>query len=164
VIPTPPTICKVDRYACRAAEAFELDPSCTLAGELEVRVGEGYDGFEGIGDRLEVHHGSQGGQHIFAAVRVANPALERYEVLEVRFTVVRADMDCPDVGDPCTRTLAERTLVMGQVDPLSADDDGAVEAYGVLLVLDQNPRTGDVYSATVRDPCGREGTASWRMP
>ncbi len=165
VFPDAPDPCELDRTGCRSGGGFALDPECMLDGELEVVLGEGYDGFESVGGALDLQNGVQGGQHIFVAVRVKNPALDRYDLLEARFTLTQRFEDadeCHEQGlEPeCEWVLAERTLVLGDVEPLQVTGEGAVEAYGFLMVLDRRPSRGDEYAVTVRDPCGRTGRAA----
>lgn len=162
VFPDPAGPCDLDRLSCRSGGGFALDPTCTLEGELEVAVGQGYDAFESLSGGLDVQYGVQGGQHIFAAVRVANPALDRYDRLEAAFQVADPCGRGEDEGD-CPWVFGERTVVLGGGASLSVTADGAVVGYGYVLVLEESPDAGHEYSVTVRDPCGRTGTATHRI-
>lgn len=169
--PTSPDPCDGDRFGCSDdTSAFQLDPTCTLTGELAVELGEGEASYQALpqGAPPTIHFGGQGGQHVYLAVRVANAALDRYDKLKVTATAVTLQA-CPgsDGGGPaatCPQPNGRRDLVLGAAHPLRVVD-GLVEEVGILLVLDWWPSDRDRrFEVRVQDPCGREGTAAHTTP
>ncbi len=148
-IPEGPEPCDLDPSSCRRTRGFYIDPACTLSSELVVEAGEGYDAFEAVGSALEIQTGVQGGSHFFGAVRVGQAALDRYEVLEVTFSLTT-----PGEDEPHT----DRTVVLGDFEPIEVDDEGRVVAYGYLVEVTTGFARDDLYSVSVRDPCGRKGS------
>ena len=179
--------CELDVLACQAnLYDFALDPDCDLEGELTIEVGEGELGYlELEPDQLpEVHYGSQGGQHVFMGMRVSNAALDRYDKLLVRFGAYtecqigeacynsqQGDFLCsessadPDSG-VCEFTLGERTAVLGSAKTLRVVEDGVVEEYGLIVVLDSWPVWAGqgVLRVVVLDPCEQQGIAEHYFP
>lgn len=161
--------CELDLLGCEDdLDVFAIDPSCGLEGDLEVVLGDGDGAFMALGDgeSPEVHWGMQGGQHIFGAVRVLNPDLERYDMLRVTFGVSWGSLDAGSrTHELQWESLGSRTVVLGAKQPLVAGPDGAVEETGILVVLDWWPE-GEVRAIDllVEDPCGRTGTAHHVVP
>jgi hypothetical protein len=148
---------------------LDVDGTCELSDELVVELGQGERAFEPLPDGVlpEIHHGAQGGQHVFLGVRVANAALARYEELRVEFQFF-APEDCPapeddDLLQRCTgQSLGGRDVVLGEVVPLAVTDTGAVEEFGIVVYADGLP-PGGVIEASVEDPCGQTGIARHRF-
>ncbi len=155
VIPQGPDPCDLDPTSCRRGESFTLDPECTLTGDLVVQAGEGYERFETVGDGLDVQEGFQGGRHFFGAVRVENAALDRYDQLEAHFSLTRPDEE---------EAYTERTVVLGDFEPIEQDAEGRVVAYGYIVRVDEGSSSGDLYEVSVRDPCGRTGSDTITLP
>lgn len=174
--PTDPDPCELDRLGCGgdAVDFPHLD-SCAVSDPLVVSIGEGDNAFAALdpGAVPELHHGFQGGQHFFLGFRVENPALDLYDQLKVTLWVAQGP-ECAmgphavgAVPESCQRDLGFREVVIGgEMWPLHVVD-GAVEEYGLLVVLDF-PSSGveSVAAVEVEDPCGRTGSASvaWTEP
>lgn len=152
--PTPEDLPEEDCVSCWSEAEFELDPTCELAGELTVEVGEGPDEFLPLaqGDAPEYYQGPQGGGHHYVAVRIGNVSPEHYDRVELTVDGYY-EGQCPDDGSPCGEGWYSRTLVLGGGNPAWRMVDGSVEEYGIIVPLDG----GEVIQAQVRDPCGREG-------
>jgi hypothetical protein len=158
--------CDVDRFACEDGE-FALDPSCTLDGALEVALGQGVEAYAPLhtSESPVVHTGPQGGQHLALGVRVANPELSRYDRVRVTFALYPEDACAPadEPPMPCAgATLGSRVAVPGSHLPLTVED-GAIEEYGMILVLAGAWQQPLVLDAFVEDPCGRTGRAQHRF-
>ena len=181
-----PDPCEFDVLACQAnLYDFALDPNCDLSGELEIEVGQGEVVYAPFAEDQvpDVHFGTQGGQHLFVALRVLNAEIERYDKLLVRFGAYRecaigescwspvdgvfecteAEAD-PDSGK-CEDTLGERTAVLGSAKPLRLDGD-VIEEHGLLLILEQWPVWGGtgVIRVVILDPCEQQGIAEHTFP
>lgn len=148
-----PDPCAMDPAGCGEGEEFQLDPSCTLDGELVVEVGEGTDGFDplGPGQLPAVHYGTQGGTHMWVGVRVANHARD-YPQLEITVQSLWANGACDPECDWSVNN--ERVLVVDEPE-LEYTADGGAQVGGITLFGSES--TGAI-RATVRDPCGRQGT------
>jgi hypothetical protein len=153
--PPSPDPCEIDVLRCRAATGFELDQACTTGGELAVELGEGATDFvELTGEsQPEIHEGSQGGRHLFLALRLPNPdpahglfqAFIRLEEL---------------VGDAGTEDLAERDLVF-RLEDAKGNSGEAVELTSIVLVLPDDVRRGMARLVLdIRDSCDRRGQTS----
>jgi hypothetical protein len=147
-----PDACSIDPAGCGQGDSFELDPSCTLEGELQVEIGEGTSGYEplGPGELPQVHYGAQGGSHMWVGVRVANHARD-YPKLEITVEGLWASGSCDPECD--WQVASERTLVVGE-DDLEYTDDGGAQVGGITVFGGET----EAIRAFVRDPCGREGT------
>lgn len=150
--PTPvPLPCDVDPVGCKSYSSVPI--TCQREGSLEVQVGAGESGFTAIDDShgFAIYHGVQGGQHTFAALRVLNPALDHPQ-LAIEF----------EIRDGSGEPIGSRTLVLGP--PLPTVDlpgyaspvveQGGIAVFGSLLT------TGQQIRVTVKDPCGRQGSAT----
>lgn len=160
--------------SCDTNNDFELDPSCTLGGELDVRLGQGADSFSAFtseeGGKPITHQGPQGGGgHSFIAVQVGDVVPEFYDRVELTLTELSYDdcEDTDDIVDPddpedtegfcAPHEGSSETFVLGG-DPPWRLVDGMVEEYGIRMFFEDE---GGL-QAYVRDPCGREGTARYR--
>ncbi len=172
--------CAADYLGCDDGEGtFRLDPNCTLTGPLNVQIGQGDAAFtplpEGVFPTL--HHGPQGGEHMFLAVRVEGPEAETVTSIEATFEVRRLEpegvctpplrgfspVDVPGHGPICSYVGKDRSVVLGVRSPLRRDGS-AIEEFGLVLVGGYQPNAWWV-GVTVRDQCGRTGTdAVWHMP
>ncbi len=151
--------CNRDAFGCDdGLGTFQLDPTCELTGELTIEPGYGEYGFTALheGDLVPAEFGSQGGQHLFAALRVLGADLTRYDKLSVAIDVQ---------WGPTGETIGYRDIVLGRDGPIPTAADGAVEVSGLIVFLSNWPRTSPkriVY--TVQDPCGRTGTVTHEIP
>lgn len=147
---------------CSANNEFELDPTCQLEGSLDVRLGQGADEFdafvEGVGGRPDQHPGPQGGPgHSFIAVQVGGVDESRYDRLELTLSVLPYE-SCPADQNPCDPEAAANERIVLGGDPPWRMVDGNVEEYGITMFFDDV----GALQARVRDPCGREGFATYR--
>lgn len=182
--PSTPSPCAAERFKCsESTEGFQILPGCTLADPLQVEIGYGQGSFTPLqpNGALPVYLGIQGGQHTYLAVRIANPALDRYDKLEVHFLVTSvepipcdawnaraaADAASGDAGGDitgsegtCVRRYGERTVLLGKGAKLKVDAKGAVVETGLVVFLDSWPNNEPLrIDLTVRDPCGRVATS-----
>lgn len=157
--------CDDDRFGCEAGQ-FEIDETCELEGELFVHVGGGEGGFTSLeeGEQPPVFSGAQGGQHTMIGVQIDNADLERYERLRVEIGIYPVSA-CTVEGEPCEGTpdIGERTVVLGDLEPLQVNDDGVVEEYGLVVFLGLPSEPEAVLQLEVEDPCGRYGWSQHRM-
>lgn len=146
---SPPSPCTVDPVGCASTSAFAIQ--CHRDGALDVQLGTGETVFLPIDatNAFEVHHGAQGGEHVFAAIRVSNPALD-YPQLQVQLAI--ADGTGAEIGS--------RQLVLGPPLPVVA---GVVEQAGIV-VFGTALETGARIRVTVTDPCGRSGQVERPFP
>jgi len=181
--------CEQDRFGCEDDDPndFTYDDSCTLTGELQVEVRQGEGEFTSFAPNEvpELHSGSQGGQHIFAALRVANAATDQYDKLSAQIAL-EEQIDCslaPDVFDTgsltdmqdmdasdadsdtsepepqvCWRVVDQRTLILGAGRDLRVVD-GVVEEYGILMQT-FFPDAPLRLRVSVEDPCRRTGSGT----
>ena len=148
--------------ACRGCDAgnrFELDPTCELSGELDVRLGDGADSLSPFGGeeggKPMTHSGPQGGEHSFISVQVGGINPDRYDRVELTLTKLSY---CPIDDDSCVpEPIGNDSMVLGG-DPAWRLVDGKVEEYGIRMFFDDE---GSL-EAKVLDPCGREGFATYR--
>jgi hypothetical protein len=144
---------------------FELDPSCMLDGTLEVELGDGTDGFMSLadGESPVLHHGPQGGTHMWLGVRVGNLALDRYDIARVT-TGMFDPAQCESPGEPCEEPAAWHTgqWVLGDVEPLNAIDEHTIEQDQLTALLEIDSEEL-VLQARVEDPCGQVGLAQHRF-
>lgn len=159
--------CTDARYGCGdETEAFALDPTCALEGDLEVTLGHGESSFTELkdGEWPKIYHGSQGGTHAYLGVRVGNVALDQYDRLKVKFSFsVEHEEPCKEgyLGETtdeghCRWVDASRELVLGHTLPLSVVD-GVVEEFGLIVFVDDYAHK-QLGTVEVTDPCGRTGT------
>ncbi|MFT7580183.1 MAG: hypothetical protein ACI9MR_001850 [Myxococcota bacterium] len=167
-----PSPCAGDRLGCQGDPTdFTYLTQCELTGDLQVEAGFGEQSYSPLAGESgpEIFFGFQGGQHTYLAFRVTNAALDRYD--QLRITVWMAQGESCVAGEPnatiptsCSRELGLRQIVIGGADStlLTNPDDGAVEEYGVVLIL-SSPIAGEktVVSVEIEDPCGRTGSASF---
>jgi hypothetical protein len=99
-------------------------------------------------------------------VRVANVALDRYEHVQVTFRHQAVDPECLADGPDTvlSREFLEqcvvsegyaRRIIFGEHAPIRTDVDGGLLEWGIFLEIPYGEPT--VVSATVRDPCARNG-------
>lgn len=169
--------CEEDQFGCDAGtDAFVLDSSCTLTGELTVKLGYGQSAYVGLaaGELPKLVGGPQGGTHSFLGVRVENASLDVYDKLKVlisTYGLEKSPCTYPH-GDPwpakevdtdpepayCRYPNRSRELLFGQHHPIVVASDGAVEEYGIFLRLDEPlPGWGALIEVDVTDPCSRTG-------
>jgi hypothetical protein len=144
---------------------FALDPSCVLDGSLDVELGDGSDGFRELadGESPVVHHGPQGGTHMWLGVRIGNLALDRYD--EVRVTTGMFDpSQCEHEGAPCDAPAEWHTgqWVLGDDEHLDPIDEHTIEQDQLTAVFDIHGQEL-VLQAWVEDPCGQVGLAQHRF-
>ncbi len=141
---TTPTPCEVDPVGCKNANSIPIQ--CQRAGTLDVQIGTGETAFTAIdaSHGFAVHHGTQGGEHVFGAIRVTNPALDFPQLL-VEFQLF--DADGGEIG--------YRKLALGP--PLTIVN-GAAEQAGIV-VFGSVLESGRTMHVNVSDPCGRVGQA-----
>ena len=92
--------CEDDIAGCSDdTSMFMEDPTCTLTGELELELGEGEAEFSSLaaGQLPQLYTGIQGGQHVWMAVRVKNPDLDRKQ-LAIRIKAEYCSSNCEDVA------------------------------------------------------------------
>lgn len=144
---------------------FELDPACVLDDALDVELGDGSDGFAALGDGVspQVHHGSQGGTHMWIGVRIGNLALDRYDIVRVT-TGVFDPAQCEPLGAPCETPAMWQTgqWVLGDVEPLDPIDEHTIEQDRLTHIFDIHGQEL-VLQAWVEDPCGQVGLAQHRF-
>lgn len=160
--------CEDDYLGCRDDGELDYLESCSVEGELRVEAGHGESAFAPFtGTAPRLYTGGQGGQHLFAALRVENAALDLYDRLKVTL-ILEQRTECgtfgaqpePDDPDTCYRADAGRILVLGPRPALRRDSAGAVEESGLLLqigYLDAGEPAR--LRVSVEDPCRRTGTA-----
>lgn len=155
---TPPSQdpCELDVLRCRARTGFEIDPACTRAGELAVELGEGATDFQELTaeQQPEVHWGSQGGRHLFVALRLPDPdpAHGLFQAF-IRLQDVVADAGAD-------ASWAERDLVF-RLEDARPSSDGAVELTSIVLLLPDELHPGAARLVLdIRDSCDRRGQAS----
>lgn len=114
--PDEPDPCTVDAFDCLSNfETLPADNNCTTSEPLSLTLGWGEPTFQRFEDaRPEVHNGLQGGQHIFAAVRVTGAELDEVPALSLALYALG-----PVDADLCTdEVLSRRTW-----DPASLPAD-----------------------------------------
>ena len=159
--------CDKDALACEEGGAFQIDDSCELEGPLSLTLGQGLYEFAPLEpqEEYEVHNGRQGGQHIWVALRIDEPALD-YPLVRIALDAEVLDDDqCADADEPdCDGWVgvASREGVIGP--ELEISDDGAIEQPALLFVLATWPveldRRVTLYA---QDACGRENIAVHEM-
>jgi hypothetical protein len=152
--------CEDDLLGCESnTEAFQFDPECMLEGELELAFGQGQEQFDPLGpDEVpDLVYGFQGGQHIWAALQIHNPALD-HPMLLVSITV--STCSASDCSDPSDWTIDNtRELVAGPSE-LTSTDEGWFEVLRMLVTVEAyGPGSLGRVEMLVTDPCGRQGFA-----
>jgi hypothetical protein len=150
--------CEDDLLGCNDnTETFEIDPECTLEGDLELVLGEGVEEFEALEpDQVPmINYGTQGGQHIWAALQVRNPSLD-HPMLKVGITV--STCSASDCSDPSSWTIDNtRELVAGQAD-VAVTDEGWFEVLRMLVTVQAYAfESRGRVEVLVTDQCGRQG-------
>lgn len=150
--------CESDIAGCSDdTSTFMEDPSCTLTGELELELGEGELEFSPLatGQLPELHYGIQGGQHVWMAIRVKNPDLERKQ-LKIRLEAEYCDSNCDDVGSWSVDNLRE---LVADESTLAITSDGWFEQTRMLVtVFEWVDASYQRVELLVTDPCGRQGS------
>jgi hypothetical protein len=138
---------------------FMEDPSCELQGELELQLGEGETEFSPLapGELPELHYGFQGGQHVWMAVQVKNPDLERQQ-LKIRVSAEYCNQNCAVesswASDNNRELVADETTV-------TITPEGWIEQTRMLVtVFDWVDASHRRIEMLVTDPCGRQGYVS----
>ncbi len=166
--PSDPSPCELDRVGCEAPDEtnFYL-ASCPddVTGALEVEIGSGETSFGAFADGAGpfVHHGPQGGQHVFMAVRVNNARLDVSPRLKLTFYLGQGDcVDSGEAGPSCPVKLGARTLVLGGTGyTVHTNAAGAVEESGLVVFVEIPDSTlPGLVAVTVEDQCRRAGEAS----
>ncbi len=152
--------CEDDVLGCESNEdEFEFDPSCSLTGPLELALGEGETEFRplGEGEAPHLYFGFQGGQHVWSAVRVLNPATD-YPKLQVDITLSYCSVD--DCSDPSSWQVDNTRRLVPDETTMTVTEEGWFEQTR-MLVLAYGYSTGGQgrLEVTVTDPCGRQGYA-----
>jgi hypothetical protein len=143
--------CELDSIACRTPSGFEIDTECMSTEPLEVAIGQGADAFEPV-DVPEVHYGSQGGRHLFAAIRVENPDLEH--------ATFQAFIQLEASAEADSAPLTERAVVFS-VDDATEQPGGGFDLVGLVLVLPEVELSGPGrLMLDARDTCDRRGRAT----
>lgn len=151
--------CEDDIVGCSNGTNFMEDPECTLTGELELELGEGESEFSPLaaGQLPELHHGLQGGQHIWVAVRVKNPDLERSQLL-IRIEAEYCQSNCEQPSSWTTDNLRE---LVADETTLTLTPEGWYEQPRMLVTLfDWVDAAHQRIELLVTDPCGRQGSVS----
>jgi hypothetical protein len=158
--------CADDRFACLDG-AFDEAATCDDDDDLIVHVGAGEGAYRPLapGEPPPIIFGAQGGQHTLLGVEIENAALDRYERLRVEIGIHPASM-CPPEGGPCEGEpwLGHRTVVLGDLEPLTVTEDGLVQEFGILVFLWGSEEAEAVIQLEVEDPCGRSGIQHHRIP
>jgi hypothetical protein len=152
--------CEDDIAGCaNDTSGFMEDPECELEGDLELELGEGETEFSALapGQLPMLYWGLQGGQHIWMAVRVKNPDLERMQ-LQIRIEAKYCNENCGDLGNWTTDNLRE---LVADETTLTVTPEGWFEQTRMLVTvfgyIDAAEQQVDML---VSDPCGRQGFVS----
>ena len=147
--PTP-SPCSIDPVGCRSNNNIAI--VCQRDGSLDVQIGTGEAAFTAIDAThgFQVHHGVQGGEHVFVALRVTNPALDHPQLAVSISVFDKTDAEIGlrqlTIGPPLPQVQ-----LPGQASP--AVEQAGIVVFGTLL------ETGTRMHVTVKDPCGRVGEA-----
>lgn len=165
-------LCAAEKFHCENQEdGFVRPDRCKVDGELVLEVGQGEASFQAVptGDLPQVHHGTQGGIHVFMAVRIGNADIEQSPTIRVRFEFVYHLLDGACAGGvrgtgdarECELVMGSRDLVLGSKQPIRILQDGTIEEFGILVFLDSAP--DGVWSVRVEaeDGCLRETDSLW---
>jgi hypothetical protein len=151
--------CEDDVVGCSNDTSFMEDPECTLTGELELEIGEGEDQFSPLapGQLPELHYGIQGGQHVWMAVRVKNPDLERKQ-LKINIEAEYCSSNCQDVASWQVDNLRE--LVADETTMVVTSEGWFEQTRMLVTVFGWVDATYQRVEIVVTDPCGRQGVVS----
>lgn len=142
---------------------FMEDPSCTRTGELDIQLGEGETMFTPLeaGELPQIHHGFQGGQHVWMAVRVKNPDLDRKQ-LKIRVKLEYCNEGCDDPDNWEVDNLRE---LVAEESTMTITPEGWMEQTRMLVTVfgwvDAQQRRLEML---VTDPCGRQGIVTRVSP
>ena len=155
--------CDQDRQGCAPSPGLPITATCAAEPTLTAEVGTGEGRFETLapGQVPELHYGAQGGVHLFASTRVRGAQLDRYDQLELVFSLQSPCPDCPEGF----RDTEVRTALVGGPTPLRVAD-GVVEEAGFLLFADAVENEYDAphrLRVEVHDPCGRAAVGTHFM-
>ncbi|HVH98265.1 MAG TPA: hypothetical protein VM869_06135 [Enhygromyxa sp.] len=149
--------CEDDIAGCSDdTSMFMEDPTCTLTGELELELGEGEAEFSSLaaGQLPQLYTGIQGGQHVWMAVRVKNPDLERKQ-LKIRIKAEYCSESCGEIGSWTVDNLRE---LVADETTLTTTSDGWLEQTRMLVtVFGWVSASYQRVEMLVTDPCGRQG-------
>jgi hypothetical protein len=151
--------CEDDVAGCsNNGDSFVEDPTCELTGDLVIELGEGEDEFVALaaGELPSLNFGVQGGQHVWLAVRVKNPALDRPS-LKIQATMSYCLDSCDNPAN--WQDDVVREIVVGS-RTLTVTDEGWFEQASILVILG-NWGSGleRRVEVLVTDPCSRQGYA-----
>ena len=120
-------------------DGFVRPDRCKVEGELTADLGFGEHGFEVLpdGELPPIHLGSQGGMHVFMALRIFGADLTQYDTIRVHFAFTQklASGDCAGGargtgGQECALIQGKRDLVLGAKQPITVLADGTIEEHG----------------------------------
>jgi hypothetical protein len=152
--------CENDIAGCSDdTSTFMEDPECTLQGELELELGEGETEFSSLapGELPELYFGLQGGQHVWMAVRVKNPDLERKQ-LKIRIKAEYCNSNCEELASWTVDNLRE---LVADETTLAVTSEGWYEQTRMLVtVFGWVDAAEQRVELLVTDPCGRQGLVS----
>lgn len=183
---SPADLCDEDRLGCDDSAASFEQLNCTLPDPLSVVPGMGSERFVELleGGRLDVEFGLQGGQHTFLGFRTSGVDTAQSPLLRATFEIyernypddggsdqipdglcstppfawpVEADVD---LAGECWLLNTSRTAVLGARSNLRTNDEGEVQEYGLLFLLDYYRSIDRRVAVTVEDQCGRKA-AGW---
>lgn len=150
--------CEDDVLGCDSnLEDFMIDPSCELEGELELVLGQGETTFSPLapGEVPDINYGFQGGQHIWAALQVHNPATD-YPRLRIDITVSACSQsDCTSLD---AWTIDNTRQLVADAETMTLTPEGWFEQLRMLVVVEAYAFAGrGKVEVLVTDPCGRQG-------
>lgn len=150
--------CEDDVLGCDSnLEDFVIDPSCELEGDLELVLGQGESEFDPLapGEVPNINYGVQGGQHIWLAVQVHNPALD-YPRLKLDITVSAcAQSDCSSLD---AWTIDNTRQLVADATTMTVTPEGWLEQLRMLVIVEAYAFAGrGKVELLVTDPCGRQG-------
>lgn len=150
--------CEDDVLGCESnSDKFEIDPTCTLDGELELVLGQGETEFEPLGPGMvpTINYGVQGGQHIWTALQVHNPALD-YPLLKIDITV--STCYASNCSSPSSWTVDNTRELVTDQTTMTVTDEGWFEQLRMLVLVSTygSGTTGRV-ELLVTDACARQG-------
>lgn len=149
--------CDSDVLGCENnLDKFQLDPSCTLEGELELVLGQGESQFNPlVPDQVpDLNYGFQGGQHIWGAVQVLNPAFD-YPLLKIEITV--STCSASDCTDPNNWTIDNTRELVADETTMTIDSEKFEQLQMLVTVDSYGPDSLGRVEMRVTDPCARQG-------
>lgn len=149
--------CGDDLNGCSDDTSMFMEvPECELTGELDVVMGQGETVFQELaeGDLPDPEFGFQGGQHVWMAVQVRNPAVD-YPQLKIRINVDYCETSCSQPENWLTDNVRE---LLADETTMTVTPEGYFEQTRMLVtvfgwVTTPNRRV----EMLVTDPCGRQG-------